>query len=745
MYTLGVRADLRHVLVPPAVGRRRAGAHRPGRRRHLPRARASSSATRSCRCRASAAAGGMADTVAYVRSVEQLLIDALGRPRPARRRAAARLPRRVGRARRRRAPQDRRHRRAAHPGPLDARLRPQRRPRPRHVRPHRAVRHRRQGRHVAARPRASTSRCARSSTPSPPGPPRRWGGGAVRAPGRRVAPPARRPRRRSAGARARARSSGPRPEPPVRLARPAGRGRRHRRPVDLRAASPTGCGPRPRIGPDVPAGSSRRCATSHLVTVCEEAGCPNIFECWADGTATFMINGERCTRACGFCLVDTRQPAAARRRRARAGGRGGRAHGPAPRGGHRRWPATTSPTAAPAAFAATIRAIRRRTPGHRGRGADPRLQGRPRRPRRDLRRPPRRAEPQHRDRGPPAAGGAPVGRLRPQPGRAGPGQGGRPHHQVGPHRRHGRDRRRGRRRAGRPRAASASTSSRSASTCARPPTTCRSPAGGAGRRSTGWRRSGEALGIGHVEAVPLTRSSYHARQAAAAAATRRSTAEEGANERAAPIASSAVPRRRWPSQGVDVRPAVGRPRPAVPHRLRGHAARAAHDAGAAPRRRRHAGRAPARGAAGGRAARRVRPPAVGRDRGPDRDRRRAGQGRRRSPPSATTPGPASSSTCSARLPATDLPPGERRSSAPLRMPQGRRRDRRAARPPAPPPTGSRPSCRRATSRSSAAPRPRCRPTSSRRLLAEGHDRVNFAIVAAGRERRQPPPRRRRRG
>jgi len=45
-----------------------------------------------------------------------------------------------------------------------------------------------------------------------------------------------------------------------------------------------------------------------LVTVCQEAGCPNIYECWSDGTATFMINGERCTRACGFCLVDTRKP-----------------------------------------------------------------------------------------------------------------------------------------------------------------------------------------------------------------------------------------------------------------------------------------------------------------------------------------------------------------------------------------------------------------------------------------------------
>ena len=47
-----------------------------------------------------------------------------------------------------------------------------------------------------------------------------------------------------------------------------------------------------------------------LNTVCQEAGCPNIYECWNDGTATFMINGHRCTRACGFCLVDTRKPLA---------------------------------------------------------------------------------------------------------------------------------------------------------------------------------------------------------------------------------------------------------------------------------------------------------------------------------------------------------------------------------------------------------------------------------------------------
>jgi lipoic acid synthetase len=47
-----------------------------------------------------------------------------------------------------------------------------------------------------------------------------------------------------------------------------------------------------------------------LVTVCEEAGCPNISECWSSGTATFMLNGESCTRRCSFCLVDTAKPKA---------------------------------------------------------------------------------------------------------------------------------------------------------------------------------------------------------------------------------------------------------------------------------------------------------------------------------------------------------------------------------------------------------------------------------------------------
>jgi lipoic acid synthetase len=45
-----------------------------------------------------------------------------------------------------------------------------------------------------------------------------------------------------------------------------------------------------------------------LNTVCEEAGCPNIYECWASGTATLMLLGEMCTRACGFCDVATGRP-----------------------------------------------------------------------------------------------------------------------------------------------------------------------------------------------------------------------------------------------------------------------------------------------------------------------------------------------------------------------------------------------------------------------------------------------------
>ncbi len=116
-----------------------------------------------------------------------------------------------------------------------------------------------------------------------------------------------------------------------------------------------------RLGPEV-ARVRHTMRDLGLVTVCEEAGCPNLSECWADGTATFMINGERCTRACGFCLVDTSHPLAPDphepARVAEAVERMGL-----------RFAVVTAvarddlPDGGAAGFAATIRAVRARTPG----------------------------------------------------------------------------------------------------------------------------------------------------------------------------------------------------------------------------------------------------------------------------------------------------------------------------------------------------------------------------------------------
>ena len=101
-----------------------------------------------------------------------------------------------------------------------------------------------------------------------------------------------------------------------------------------------------------------------LVTVCEEAGCPNIYECWNEGTATFMINGERCTRACGFCLVDTRKPTPLDPAEPKRVADAVEAMG-------LEYTVITAvarddlPDGGAAGFAATVAAIRRRTPGVR--------------------------------------------------------------------------------------------------------------------------------------------------------------------------------------------------------------------------------------------------------------------------------------------------------------------------------------------------------------------------------------------
>ena len=206
----------------------------------------------------------------------------------------------------------------------DARLRAQLQPRPRRVRPHRAVRHRRRRRDLAAR--GARSRGHRRARCGPGGASRRsladvrWTRpAATRVPhprGTRDAPTA-------AGCCASRRAT----------------------PRCRSSASPSGSGPRRRPGPSTPR-SQTLVKAEGLHTVCQEAGCPNIYECWEDREATFLIGGDQCTRRCDFCQIDTGKPAAARPRRA----------APGRRVRPRRWacgtprspasPATTCPTTA---------------------------------------------------------------------------------------------------------------------------------------------------------------------------------------------------------------------------------------------------------------------------------------------------------------------------------------------------------------------------------------------------------------
>ncbi|MBM9469540.1 lipoyl synthase [Nakamurella leprariae] len=66
---------------------------------------------------------------------------------------------------------------------------------------------------------------------------------------------------------------------------------------------------RMRTGPEFQA-LSGLVKRENLHTVCQEAGCPNIYECWEDREATFLIGGDQCTRRCDFCLIDTGKPGA---------------------------------------------------------------------------------------------------------------------------------------------------------------------------------------------------------------------------------------------------------------------------------------------------------------------------------------------------------------------------------------------------------------------------------------------------
>ena len=475
VYTLGSSADLAHVLRDPeSVGAELVKADRGGDvTYHGPGQLVGYPIVSLAEWRA-----GQRDVVAYVRKLESVLIAVLAdfgieadvHPE---------VHRRVGRRR-----EDRGDRRARRARPHPSRLRAQRRSRPHDVRAHRPVRHSRPWGHVdgagARGPGRSYARDARGRRPG-----RRAVRRGVRCNGRSIAKTSRGalPRRISRRSRA-----PPSPDVPVRLlGRLAAAGVDEQ--VDPAARRPEWMKVRARFD-DEYIELKRLVRDLDLHTVCEEAGCPNIYECWSDRTATFMILGDRCTRACGFCLVDTRKPLAVDLDEPRRVADAVRALGLAHVGDHLRRPRRPSRRRR-VGLRGDGRRGARREPRHRGRVADLRREGRRRVARRDLRGATRRAEPQPRDGRAAAARGAPVGRLRPFALGARTGEERGPRHEVGPDPRHGRDGRRGASRRSPICGPSASTSSRSVSTCGRPRSTCRSRAGGrptSSTRSGGMRR-----------------------------------------------------------------------------------------------------------------------------------------------------------------------------------------------------------------------------------------------------------------
>ena len=252
-----------------------------------------------------------------------------------------------------------------------------------------------------------------------------------------------------------------------------------------------------------------------LVTVCEEAGCPNIYECWSDGTATFMINGADCTRACGFCQVGTARPRPLDPdepiRVAEAVARLGLAHAVITCVAR-----DDLPDGGASAFAEAIAAIRRRTPDTTVevliadcKGDGPSLatvfEARPdvlnhnietvARLQRAVR---------------PSAG---YGRSL---GGAGPSQGCRSHHQVRHHPGDGGADGRGSRHPRRPAGSGDRHRHRGPVHPAQPTSSAGGPLVDP-EEFEAVGTAGMAMGFSHVQSSPLTRSSYHARQAAEAA------------------------------------------------------------------------------------------------------------------------------------------------------------------------------------------------------------------------------------
>ena len=247
-----------------------------------------------------------------------------------------------------------------------------------------------------------------------------------------------------------------------------------------------------------------------LHTVCQEAGCPNIFECWEDREATFLIGGDQCTRRCDFCQIDTGKPADF------DAGEPLRVAESVQKMGLRYATVTgvcrdDLPDEGAWLYAETIRQIHALNPGTGVEMLAPGL----------LRQPGTTCEQLFDDR----AGGVRAQRrdraadlqadparlpLRPFAGRAARVPRGRPGHQVQPDPRHGRDPRGDQRGAARPARRPAPRSSPSPSTCGPRRGTTRSSAGSSRRSSSSFAAEATEIGFAGVMSGPLVRSSYRA-------------------------------------------------------------------------------------------------------------------------------------------------------------------------------------------------------------------------------------------
>ena len=246
-----------------------------------------------------------------------------------------------------------------------------------------------------------------------------------------------------------------------------------------------------------------------LHTVCQEAGCPNIFECWEDREATFLIGGDQCTRRCDFCQIDTGKPQPLDRDEPRRVAESVQKMG-------LRYATITGvarddlPDGGAWLYAETVRVIHELNPGTGVENLIPDFNGKPDLLARGLRVPARGARPQRRD-GAADLQADPAGvPLRPLARRAHPGPRLRPGHQVQPDPRHGRDPRGGQPGAARP----ARGRQRADHDHPVPPPLGAAPPGRAlgqarGVRRAGGRGRGDRL-LRRAVSGPLVRSSYRA-------------------------------------------------------------------------------------------------------------------------------------------------------------------------------------------------------------------------------------------